>query len=366
MVDLLIVGSGITGATIADLASRDGFSVLVLEQRSHVGGNCYTECKDDILIHSYGSHIFHTNNKVVWDYVNGHIQFDPYVHQVKAKRGDRIYSLPFTLNTFYEVWGTTTIAAARQKLESERYIGPIHNLEQQAKALVGETLYHLLIKDYTEKQWGRPCSEMPAEIIKRIPLRFEFSSNYFPDRYVGIPRLGYTPLIESMLSDSVVLTDIDFNSERNYWKKQARLVIYTGCIDAYYNYGLGQLQYRTLDFEHSRLDVPNHQGIAVLNDTSSTNSWTRTIEHKYFHPNACDHTLITKETPREWQPGDIPYYPIPTEPNRSLYGRYRLLADQETNVLFAGRLGSYRYLDMHVAIENAMHLYDTSVIHRLS
>lgn len=369
MIELLIVGAGLTGATVAALANDHAFQTLILEKRDYIGGNCWTtrnqEC-GDIDIHMHGPHIFHTDNKTIWDFAQTYATFIPFSPQVKAQRDSKLYSLPFSMSTFYEIWGITNPAKAKEQIEKERYTGPVRHLEDQARSLVGDTIYELLIRDYTEKQWGKPCHELPAFIIKRLPLRYTFNSLYFNDRYIGVPKQGYTTMIQEMIGITPVLTAMDYLENKEYWNKQAKVVLYTGCIDEYYDYDLGMLEYRTLDFQHSTMNVENAQGNAIINDTS-TNPWTRTIEHKHFKPVEFDSawTVVTKETPRAWKPGDIPYYPVPTQVNQDLYRQYRERANNESNVVFGGRLGKYKYMDMHVAIENAMNLYNKEILPRL-
>jgi UDP-galactopyranose mutase len=314
----------------------------------------------------FGPHIFHTNNKKIWDFVGSYGSFIPYCPQIKSRNGDMLYSLPFCMSTFYEIWGITDPDKARQKIDSERYTGPIRNLEDQARSLVGETLFQLLIKDYTEKQWGTSCQNLPAFIIKRLPLRFTYNSLYFNDQFIGVPKQGYTSLIQEMIGQVPVLCSIDYLKDKHYWNKQAKLVVYTGCIDEYFDFDLGILQYRTLDFKHETLDTNNFQGNAIINDASK-NPWTRKIEHKHFRPvdYDSDKTIVTTETPREWVLGDIPFYPVPTEINTELYKQYENKAKGEKNVLFAGRLGKYKYMDMHVAIENATNLFQTQILPKL-
>lgn len=370
MIDLLVVGAGLTGATITAMANEDYVTTLVLEKRDHIAGNCYTYpsyALPDINVHAYGAHIFHTSNEQVWNFVQSYGRFSPYHHQVKAIRENSLYTLPFCMQTFYEIWDTKTPEEARNYLKQNRYLGQINTFEDQARYLVGDKIYALLIKDYTEKQWGKSCKDLPSSIIKRLPLRFNYNTSYFNDKYVGIPDQGYTEIIKSMLGQAPVLEHTDYLKDKEYWNSKAKVVVYTGCIDAYFEHALGRLEYRTLDFQHTVKNIEESQGVAVLNNCNKIDPWTRTIEHKFFQPQIENkrYTIISTETPRHCEENDIPYYPVPTVNNECLYRDYKDLAKKETNVIFAGRLGMYKYMDMHVAIENAMNLYKTQIRSRL-
>lgn len=359
--DFLIVGSGLFGAVIAHQASLHGKSCLVLEKRRHTGGNVYCETVEDIVVHRYGAHIFHTNDKVVWDYVNTLAEFNRYTNSPVANYKGRLYNLPFNMNTFYQMWGVTTPEQARQKIEEQRAAvsGTPQNLEEQAISLVGQDIYEALVKDYTEKQWGRPCRELPAFIIKRLPVRFTFDNNYFNDRYQGIPLGGYNVLIRRMLEQADVLTGVDFLDDPDTYRALADKVIYTGTIDGYFGYRFGQLEYRSLRFETDVLDGENHQGVAVVNYTDRDTPYTRIIEHKHFEYGTQPKTVITREYPVTWEAGMEPYYPVNDEKNQALYARYAALAAVEPDTLFGGRLAEYKYYDMDKVIASALTLAKT-------
>ncbi|MCR5236570.1 MAG: UDP-galactopyranose mutase [Lachnospiraceae bacterium] len=362
MYDYLIVGAGLFGAVAARELTDAGKQVLVIDRRDHIGGNIYTEKVEGINVHRYGAHIFHTNDRAVWEYVNRFAEFNRYTNSPVANYKGELYSLPFNMYTFNKMWGVVTPDEARRKIEEQR--GEIthepDNLEEQAISLVGRDIYEKLIKDYTKKQWGRDCTELPSFIIKRLPVRFTFDNNYFNARFQGIPVGGYTCLIEKMLSGIEVRLATDYLDDKDNYDSEARHVIYTGPIDAYFDYRLGYLEYRSVRFEEEILDMPNYQGNAVVNFTDTDTPWTRIIEHKWFEfgkdENGADlpKTVISKEFSSEWNPGDEPYYPVNDSRNSEMYQKYRGLADKETNVIFGGRLGEYKYYDMDQVIARAL------------
>lgn len=361
MYDYLVVGAGLFGAVFACEAKKNGKKVLVVEKRDHVGGNVYTKEMEGIHVHKYGAHIFHTNDKEVWDYVTQYAKFMPYVHMPKANYHGKIYSLPFNMHTFQEMWGVTSEEEAKAIIEKQRgeIVGEPKNLEEQAISLVGRDVYEALVKGYTEKQWGRECKDLPAFVIKRLPVRFTFDNNYFNAAYQGIPKEGYTKLIEQMLEKIEVRTKIDYLKEKEKYDKIAKKVIFTGPIDAYYHYKLGKLQYRSLEFQEEIIDKPQFQEASVINYTDAKTPWTRIIEHQWFmgKPNESrKKTVITKEYPKEWSEEDEPYYPINDERNGKLYEAYAALAKKEENVSFGGRLGAYKYYDMDQVIRAALDL----------
>jgi UDP-galactopyranose mutase len=352
--DYLIVGCGLFGTTFARLVTDAGKKCLIIDKRNHIAGNCYTENIDGINVHKYGAHIFHTSNKKVWEFVNRFVEFNNFINSPKALSNGKMYSLPFNMNTFYELWETKTPTEAKYILDKQRYVGPILNLEQQALSLVGSDIYYTLIKDYTEKQWGRKAIELPAFIIKRLPLRFTYDNNYFNDKYQGIPIGGYTKMFENMLDGIEVRLNTDYFSDREFFNSLAKNIIYSGKIDEYFDYEYGELDYRSLRFDVKRLDEENYQGNAVINYCDATKDYTRIIEHKHFESVKTDHTIITKEYPQSYTRGLTPYYPINDDTNQSLYKKYREKSLSLTNVLFGGRLSEYKYMDMHVVIESAM------------
>ena len=368
--DYLIVGSGLMGATFAHLATKAGKRCLVVERRSHTGGNIHCEEVEGINVHQYGAHILHTSNQSVWDFVNAIAPCNRYTNCPVANYKGRLYNLPFNMNTFYQMWGVLTPAEAQAKIEEQRIEAmqqmcgrEPRDLEEQAMMLVGRDIYECLIKGYTEKQWGRECAELPAFIIKRLPVRFVFDNNYFNDSYQGIPIGGYNRLIDGLLEGVEVRRDTDFLEHRDELSALAPRIIYTGPIDAYFNYSLGHLAYRTVRFETEVLDMPNYQGNAVVNYTEREIPWTRIIEHKHFEMfgsaiDQCPKTVISREYSTEWTPGMEPYYPVNDEANSRLLGEYQALAAQEPNVIFAGRLAEYRYYDMAPTIERAMQLWE--------
>ena len=368
--DYLIVGSGLFGATFAYRAKQAGKRCLVIDKRAQLGGNVYCDSIEGIHVHTYGAHIFHTSNKDVWDFVNSLVPFNRYTNCPVANYKGTLYNLPFNMNTFYQMWGTRTPkeAAARINEQIEDWKLKIvdrepANLEEQALLLVGKDIYEKLIKGYTEKQWGRPCTELPAFIIRRLPLRFVFDNNYFNDPYQGIPTEGYNALIEKLLEGIDTKVNYDFFAHREELKSLAEKIVYTGPIDQFYDYQFGKLEYRTVCFETEVIDTPNYQGNAVINYTDRETPYTRIIEHKHFESFGQavyenPKTVISREFSMEWQPGMEPYYPVNDDRNAALYQQYKLLADKEKNVFFGGRLAEYKYYDMAPTIEQALCLSD--------
>ncbi|MEF2675343.1 MAG: UDP-galactopyranose mutase [Eubacteriales bacterium] len=361
--DYLIVGAGLYGATFARQMKESGKKVLVIDKRPTIGGNVYTENVEGINVHKYGAHIFHTNNKKVWDFVNRFATFNRFTNSPVANFHGELYSLPFNMYTFNKMWGVVTPREAAAKIEEQRKAAGIkepENLEEQAISLVGTDIYEKLIKGYTEKQWGRPCTELPSFIIKRLPVRFTFDNNYFNALYQGIPVGGYTKMVRNMLEGIEVKVNADYLKNKAEYDSMADHVVYTGPVDAYFGYKLGYLQYRSVRFETEVLDIPNFQGNAAVNYTDSETPWTRIIEHKWFEfgkdENGKDiqKTVISREYSSEWKPGDEPYYPVNDKKNSDLYQEYRKLADQENKVIFGGRLGEYKYYDMDKVIEEAL------------
>lgn len=355
--DYLIVGSGLFGSIFAYEANKQGKKVLVIDKRSNIAGNIYTENKDGINVHKYGAHIFHTSNKEVWNYINQFAEFNRYTNSPVAHYKNELYNMPFNMNTFNKLWGVITPEEAQAKIEQEKKEAGItepKNLEEQAISLVGKTIYEKLVKGYTEKQWGRKCTELPSFIIKRLPVRFIYDNNYFNDRYQGIPIGGYTAIIEKMLEGIEVRTGTDYFDFIRDNKNIARKTIFTGMIDEYYGYCYGPLQYRSVRFETEVLDCENYQGNAVVNYTDREVPYTRIIEHKHFEFGKQPKTVISKEYSSEWKQGMEPYYPVNNEENNALYEKYRELADKESNVIFGGRLGQYKYYDMDKVIAAAL------------
>lgn len=353
--DVLIVGSGLFGAVVACEATKRGKKVLVVEKRNHIGGNCYTESIDDINVHVYGAHIFRTNDKTVWDYLSQFCEFNNFVNSPVANYKGELYNMPFNMNTFHALWGVRTPQEAKEMIESQRVAcDSPSNLEEHVLSLAGRDIYEKLVKGYTEKQWGKNCSELPASIMRRIPMRFRFDNNYFNDRYQGIPVGGYTAIIEKMLAGCEVRTGIDYLEQREALEGLADMVVYTGTIDSYFDYCFGPLGYRSLRFEHERLEEQNYQGVAVVNYTDRETPYTRIIEHKHFEYGEGPTTVISREYPQDWEPGVEPYYPMEDEGNRQRYQQYLKLADAEANVVFGGRLGEYRYYDMQDTIKSAL------------
>lgn len=367
--DYLIVGSGLFGATFAHLAHMQGKQCLVIEKRPQLGGNLYCESIEGINVHQYGAHIFHTSNEKVWDFVNSIVPFNRFTNSPVANYKGELYNLPFNMNTFNKMWGVVTPQEARSMIEEQKSealtkmksegVSEPRNLEEQALILVGSDIYEKLIKGYTEKQWGRPCNELPAFIIKRLPVRLVFDNNYFNDAYQGIPIGGYNKLIEGLLNDIETKTEVDFFADREYWSSQAKKIIFTGKIDEFYDYRFGKLEYRTVRFEQEILDTPNWQGNAVVNYTDRETPYTRIIEHKHFESFGSavydnPKTVISREYSTEWRDGMEPYYPINDQRNSEKYQEYKMLADNEANVIFGGRLAEYKYYDMAPIIEAAM------------
>ena len=358
MFDYLIVGSGLFGAVFAHEARKKGKTCLVLEKRDHIGGNCYTQDWSGIQVHKYGAHIFRTSNKKVWEYISQFAQFNHFVNSPIANYNGRIYNMPFNMNTFSKMWDIRTPDEAKAIIAQQRgeIAGTPRNLEEQAISLVGRDVYEVLVKEYTEKQWGRPCHELPASILRRLPVRFTYDNNYFNDPYQGIPVGGYTQIIEKMFEGCEIRLNTDYNEDREGYRKLAKNVLYTGTIDSYFDYCYGPLEYRSLRFEHEELDTDNYQGVAVVNYTSRNEAYTRIIEHKHFEFGTQPTTVISREYPFEWSMGIEPYYPINDEKNQSCYEQYAELGKKEEGVLFGGRLGEYRYYDMQDTILSALAL----------
>lgn len=366
--DYLIVGAGLFGAIFAYEAKKAGKSVLVIDQRNHIGGNIYTKEVEGIQVHEYGAHIFHTSDREVWDYVRQFAEFNRYTNSPVARYKDELYNLPFNMNTFSKMWGVKTPAEAREIIDrqiKEAGITEPKNLEEQALSLVGRDIYEKLVKGYTEKQWGKQAAELPSFIIRRLPVRFVYDNNYFNDKYQGIPIGGYTRMIGKMLEEIPVRLETDFFKERGELENQAKKIVFTGMIDAYYDYCYGELEYRSLRFETETLDIENYQGNAVVNYTEYEIPYTRIIEHKHFEygcqggygntdGDVNPRTVITREYPAAWEKGAEPYYPMNDEKNNALYEKYKQLAAKEENVIFGGRLGMYRYYDMHQVVAEAL------------
>ena len=362
--DYLIVGSGLFGATFAHFATKQGKKCLVIDKRPHLGGNVYCENIEGINVHKYGAHIFHTNNKEVWDFVNSIVEFNRYTNSPVANYKGKLFNLPFNMNTFYQMWGVRTPAEAQAKIEEQEAEAvkalngrEPQNLEEQALTLVGKDIFYTLIKEYTEKQWGRKCTELPAFIIKRLPLRFVFDNNYFNDRYQGIPIGGYNKLIDGLLEGVECKTDVDFfNSDYKDWRKYAHKLVYTGAIDEFYDFRFGKLDWRTVSFKTRIENTQNYQGNAVVNYTSHDEPYTRVIEHKHFEMFGqavydCPKTVVSEEYSTEYKPGMEPYYPVNDDRNNALAEQYRELASKETDIIFGGRLAEYKYYDMAPIIE---------------
>lgn len=371
--DYLIVGAGIYGATFACMAHRQGKKCLVIDKRNHLGGNIYCENIEGINVHKYGAHIFHTSNKKVWDFANSIVEFNRYTNSPIANYKGKQYNLPFNMNTFYQMWGVLTPAEAQAKIEEQRQealermkadgVTEPRNLEEQAQLLIGKDIYEILIKGYTEKQWGRKCSELPAFIIKRLPVRFVHDNNYFNDRFQGIPIGGFNKLIDGLLEGVEVKLNADFFDDRQHWESIADKILYTGKLDEYYDYKLGKLEYRTVRFEEEILDMPNFQGNAVMNFTDAEVPYTRIIEHKHFEMFGdevykCPKTVISREYSSEWKDGMEPFYSVNDERNMSLYQQYKELADQEPSLILGGHLAEYKYYDMAPIMEKVMGLFE--------
>jgi len=371
--DYLIIGSGLFGATFAHFAHKQGKKCLVIDKRPQLGGNLYCEEKEGINVHKYGAHIFHTQSKQVWEFVNSLVEFNRYTNSPVANYQGQLYNLPFNMNTFYQMWGTKTPEEASAKIEEQRQealkkmneegIEEPRNLEEQALLLIGKDIYEKLIKGYTEKQWGRKCTDLPAFIIKRLPVRFVFDNNYFNDKYQGIPIGGYNKLIDALLEGVETKVNTDYFENREHWNSIAEKIVFTGKIDKYFDYQFGKLEYRTVKFEEETLDEANYQGNAVVNYTESNIPYTRIIEHKHFEKFGqevyeTNKTVISKEYSTEWKPGMEPYYPVNDERNTILYQEYKKLADKETNVIFGGRLAEYKYYDMAPIIDQVMKMFE--------
>lgn len=371
--DYLIVGAGLFGATFAHIAHKNGRKCIVIEKRSHLGGNVYCEETEGIQVHKYGAHIFHTNDKAIWDFVNSFVPFNRYTNSPVANYKGELYNLPFNMNTFYQMWGVTTPNQAKAIIDEQKKealtlmksegVDIPRNLEEQALLLVGRDIYNKLVKGYTEKQWGRSCKDLPAFIIKRLPVRFVYDNNYFNDLYQGIPVGGYNKLIKGLLDGIECRTNTNFFDNRQYWESTAKRVVYTGPIDEYYSFCFGRLDWRTVRFETELLSTPNYQGNAVINYTDSETPFTRIIEHKHFESFGHaiydnPYTIISREYSTEWKPGMEPFYTVNDNKNTGLYAKYRALAEVEENVIFGGRLAEYKYYDMAPVIKRAMELYE--------
>ena len=355
--DYLIVGAGFYGAVSAYELNKKGYKCLVIEKRNHIGGNCYTETVDGINVHKYGAHIFHTNDREIWEYVNQLVEFNRYTNSPVAINNGKLYNLPFNMNTFYQIWGVRTTKEAVDKIDKQtkkyKDVNP-QNLEEQALKLVGDDIYNILIKEYTEKQWGMKATELPAFIIKRLPIRFTFDNNYFNDTYQGVPIGGYTKIFEKLLEETEVLLKTDFFANREYFEALAEKIIYTGPIDKFFDYEAGKLNYRSLRFENESLDIENFQGNAVVNYTSHEEAFTRIIEHKHFEFGTQKKTVITKEYPQDWNENLEPYYPVNDSVNNKIYSEYKKKADALEKVIFGGRLAEYKYYDMHQIVGSAL------------
>ena len=355
--DYLIVGAGLFGSIFAHEMTKKGKKCLVIEKRDHIGGNVYTEEIENINVHKYGAHIFHTNNKDVWNYINQFADFNRYTNSPVANYNGELYNLPFNMNTFYQMWGVKTPEEAKAKINQQKKefkIDNPKNLEEQAISIIGKDIYEKLIKGYTEKQWGRKCRNLPAFIIKRLPVRYTFDNNYFNDLYQGIPIGGYTKIIEKMLENIEVKLNTDFFNDKKKWMDIADKIIFTGMIDQYYDYCYGELEYRGLDFEFETLDMENYQGNAVINYTDAETPYTRIIEHKHFEDSDSPKTIITREYPKTWKKGEEAYYPLNDDKNSELFKKYEKLTDKEDKVIFGGRLGMYQYFDMWQVIDEAL------------
>ncbi|MDO4329220.1 MAG: UDP-galactopyranose mutase [Lachnospiraceae bacterium] len=354
--DYILVGGGLYNGVFAYLAKKAGKKCLVVEKRNHMGGNIYCEDVEGIHVHKYGAHIFHTSSREVWDFVNGLAEFNRYTNSPVANYHGEMYNMPFNMNTFSKMWGVSTPAQAKAKIEEQRrgITGEPKNLEEQAISLVGTDIYQKLVKGYTEKQWGRDCKELPAFIIKRLPVRYTYDNNYFNDLYQGIPIGGYNVIIEKLFEGCDVETGVDYLKKKEYYDSLGERIVYTGTIDAYFRYQFGKLEYRSLRFESELLEEENHQGVAVVNYTDRETPYTRVIEHKHFEFGTQPKTVITREYPVTWSEGMEPYYPVNDEKNQALYQKYAKLAAEEKQVLFGGRLGEYKYYDMDKVIESAL------------
>lgn len=354
--DYALVGSGLFSGVFAYMAKKAGKSCLVVEKRDHIGGNVFCEEVEGIHVHKYGAHIFHTSNREVWEFVNGLAEFNRYTNSPVANYKGEMYNMPFNMNTFSKMWGVSTPQEAKEKIAQQRasVTGEPKNLEEQAISLVGTDIYQKLVKGYTEKQWGRDCRELPAFIIKRLPVRYTYDNNYFNDLYQGIPIGGYNVIIQKLFEGCDIETGVDYLENREHYQKLGKTVVYTGTIDGYFDYRFGKLEYRSLRFETETVDTDNYQGVAVVNYTDRETPYTRVIEHKHFEFGTQPKTVITREYPSDWQEGMEPYYPVNDEKNQALYERYAALAGKEERVIFGGRLGEYKYYDMDKVIESAL------------
>ena len=366
MYDYLVVGTGLFGSVFAYEANKRGKKVLVIDKREHIGGNVYTEEIENIQVHKYGAHIFHTSNKEIWDYIRQFADFNRYTNSPLARYKNETYNLPFNMNTFYQMWGTITPKEAKEKLDSQiakEGIKEPKNLEEQALSLVGRDIYEKLIKGYTEKQWGKKADELPAFIIKRLPLRMTYDNNYFNDSYQGIPIGGYTKIFEKMLEGIEVRLNTNFFENKEHFEGIANKIVFTGMIDEYFQYCFGPLEYRSLEFETKMLEVDNYQGNAVVNYTEYEIPYTRIIEHKHFEfDSSSEKTIISYEYPTKWDKDKEPYYPVNDEKNNELYARYKMLAEGQEKVIFGGRLGMYQYFDMHKVIEEALKVVEKELV----
>ena len=352
--DLCVVGAGLFGSILAYEARERGMSVLVVDRRNHIGGNCFTDCIEGVNVHTYGAHIFRTDDTDVWEYMERFCEFNNFVNSPIANYKGELYNLPFNMNTFSKMWGVVTPDEAKAEIERQRVVNDAPaNLEEHVLNLVGRDIYEKLVKGYTEKQWGKPCCELPASLMRRIPLRFRYDNNYFNARYQGIPMGGYTPIFEKMLAGCEVRLGVDYLADREALRASAERVVFTGAIDEYFDFAYGALEWRALRFETKVLDEPNYQGNAVFNYTDAETPYTRSIEHKHFEFGTQPKTVMSWEYPADWKPGDEPYYPMEDADNRAKYERYRALADAEEGVLFGGRLGEYKYYDMQDTIKSA-------------
>ena len=361
MYDLLIVGAGLYGSVVAHELAKCGMRILVVDRRKHIGGNCYTESVNGINVHAYGAHIFRTSRKDIWSYIQQFAEFNHFVNSPIARYKDRVYNMPFNMNTFNRIWGVVTPEAAMRKIEEQRkeIKGEPRNLEEKAISLVGRDVYEILVKEYTEKQWGRPCVELPASILRRLPVRFTYDNNYFNDPYQGIPIGGYTKIFEKLLAGCEVWTNVDFLSCRKDLSESSFRILYTGAIDEFYGFRFGPLEYRSVRFEHKVMkDEDNFQGVAVVNYTDCAHPYARSIEHKHFEFGKQKGTIVSYEYPFEWSLGREPFYPINDQKNQARYNRYQALAANETNVIFGGRLGLYKYTDMQDSIIGALEMVE--------
>lgn len=358
--DLLIIGAGLFGSVIAREALDRGLSVLVVEKRDHIGGNCYTKTVENINVHVYGAHIFRTTDRSIWNYMERFCEFNHFVNSPVANYRGKLFNLPFNMNTFYQLWGVTTPDEAKQVIEEQRIpCDNPQNLEEHILSLAGYDIYEKLVKGYTEKQWGKSCKELPPSIMRRIPLRFIFDNNYFNDPYQGIPKGGYTAVFDQLLQGADIILGVDYLNDRSHLDTLADKIVYTGTMDAFYDFRYGPLEYRGLKFEHDLLQTSNYQGVAVVNYTDAQTPFTRIIEHKHFEFGTQPHTVITREYPVTWEPGSDPYYPMEDTDNRERFERYKSLAEQENKIKFGGRLGEYRYYDMQDTIKSALRSFET-------